>query len=185
MATIINWVKALPGGDAELKLPAELSNVEPVDVFNFAAESVKLSGTERGWVALEPDSTSTTGKAIRIPAIHHEWCVVAPMPVLPGRKGAKEKWTIYAVMRAETEGARSGPAVHFGVYDTDMAAKGPTGVPVQRLLDLSEMTDDGQYHLYKLGDVESHPPRYIWLAPQDNSSLKVVWVDRFILVRAK
>jgi hypothetical protein len=180
---IAAWAKNLPGDVAEAPLPAELGNLPRSRWLSLPARYFSLHGVESGDVELVADPSAPNHQAARMPGNHVSWSTQMPLfdPTMSAN-GDKTAWTLYAIIRVEKQGAKTGAAFQTGIYD-DSSKQGDV-VPRQ-MVPLSKIPDD-QYHAYKVGTVTGpHAPQYVWIAPAGNGqNVKSIWVDRIILVRS-
>jgi len=122
------------------------------------------------WVV--EDEKASSGYAVRMPGNTPDWGVQVPLSLLP-RNGA---WRLYAVVRAETNGADStAPALTVGVYP-------PFGNEITVLV--GELSD-GEYHTVELpGSYRHDSADMLWVAPPNSDQVRYVYVDRVFAIKA-
>jgi hypothetical protein len=125
------------------------------------------------------DAQASDHWAVWMPNTHREWAFQIPVEALPlsARSG---KWEVYAVARIEAKSGVDPASLAFtaGVYDA--GTQRSAGEIAIRFGDAG-----AEYKSYRIGTVEMNKDQYLWIAPEVNSSLTAVWVDRFYLLPAR
>ncbi|MEN6355886.1 MAG: DUF4838 domain-containing protein [Armatimonadota bacterium] len=153
--------------------PKEFSNVPLENIVDV--QDCRFTVYEQSnWAKHVDDPKASDGKAVFMPGSHVNWAIRYTIPSELTGKDPNE-WQWYVVAR--TEGAQSGDAFTYGVYDE--ATKKTTSLTAKL-----EQGTDGEYHTYCLGSLQTNPNMYIWISPTgDGNTVKGIYVDRIMLVR--
>ncbi len=168
----------VPGLEAKFEpvpTPEELSKLPEADRVEIQEDQFQLFGTPN-WVDIVKDPTASNGGAARMPGNHTQWAVQYHFPesLIKSWDG---RWKCYVVLRAEP--GDNGCAFQYGIFDT-------RGAHVAMMSRNLGKAYDAQYHTFALGTHKLTSTMYVWIAPTgDANSAKAIYVDRFVIVRAK
>ncbi|MGI6294881.1 MAG: DUF4838 domain-containing protein [Armatimonadota bacterium] len=155
--------------------PTELAALPKSDVVEIKAGKLKLYEPPK-WARIVDDPKASSGKAAFMEADHTQWAIQHELTKSQA-KSLKGSWRWYLIARAE--GAKSGNAFEYGVYD------GPSHRNVTRFTAKLQDSADGEYHTFYLGKIQSTAGLYAWVAPMNNSdAVKGIYVEKIVLVKA-
>lgn len=163
----------------KVALPDFARNLPPGDVIDIQQGRFYLyRKNELSFVV--PDAAASDGQAASVLGDTETWAAQAWMSeVFEGTEGGL--WHVYALARAipKPGGAVTGTGFRTGVYDGG-SRKSLTefNVPLEQVV-------GDQFVRVDLGVQPLNSKSYIWFAPQRNSSVAEIRVDRVILVREK
>lgn len=123
-----------------------------------------------GGVTITPDPLASDGGAITMKGNSPHWGIQMKLDALP----SEDRWKLFASVRVDPgSGSEEATALTVGVHPGH-----------RRTIKVSEVAD-GQYHTFEL------PATYIndagtalWFAPPNSDTIKAMYVDRVVAVRA-
>jgi len=122
--------------------------------------------------SLGADPKASNKKAARMPGSHGEWAIQFHVPKELTGAGP---WKCYIVARVDPN-QKAGPAFTCGLYSVNHEV-------ARNNIDLGQ-AGDGLYHSYGIFVNDLQPGDYFWINPPGGSSVKAVYVDRIVMMKA-
>lgn len=168
-------------------LPKDIPGLDPKNCIDVQDDKIFIY--EEGKLGfIKVDLKASDYLAIMMPGWHHEWACQIHWKNLP-EKAQRGRWKVYGVIKVEKklEVHPEKEAIWAGVYHTTRKE-----VLAEVRIPVKETSKD--YKSYLIGEVESSPEQYIWIAPPagglagpvrvspEQGNVKALWIDRIILV---
>jgi hypothetical protein len=160
-------------------LPALLKGHAETGAIDIQESSFRLQPPHG---TLIDDPKASDGRAARMPGNSDVWVtqyLIGQYLITESSQFLKKAtWHCYASIRVQPKaGAKSGPAVAYGIYDNNKRAFITSGSKTL------EEIGDNEYHLIDLGKHEVGPGTYFYAAPPNREDIEAVFIDRVIFVR--
>lgn len=162
----------------EVPLPDFLKDYSRSDVIDFQPDLMHLY-RNNGLVAIEADQGASGGTAVTLKGSTTSWDIQAHLGSYLGVPN--EEWRIYIIARVDAapEAVLSEAAFQGGVFDiSSMTRSASFSIPLNKV-------GGSQYHTIDLGTHMLSGGMYVWFGPLNKPSIKMIHVDRIILLRAK
>lgn len=153
--------------------PKECTALASTDWIDIQDNEFSLYGQDE-YADIVDDTSSSDGKAARMPANHTQWAIQYN---IPSDLAALGPLHCHVVARAEIK-APAGQAFVLGIYDTEHKTS-----LSQRMVPIEEIAD-GAYHTFDLGSIPATAKAYVWAAPANNpEQVEAIFVERIFFVR--